>query len=112
MYEEDERMRVEHADIEAKSITVNTGWTERMAFWNTVGTVAGALIALASLVLAYAISKRQDAFENRYIRESTNSTLKTWIKVPSGLPTLEKIMSKPCAEYERLVHPENQSFEK
>ena len=32
-------------EIKAERVIVNTGWTTKMAFWNTLGTVLGALIS-------------------------------------------------------------------
>ncbi len=42
----------EHVEITAQRVTVNTGWTTKMAFWNTFGTVFGAFVGLASLILS------------------------------------------------------------
>lgn len=39
-------------EIDARRVTVNTGWTLEMAKWNTIGTCAGALVGLASLLLS------------------------------------------------------------
>lgn len=80
MYEEDERMRVEHADIEAKSITVNTGWTERMALWNTLGTVGGFIVGLLGLILAWTLYLRQNSLES-------------YIKNRENLPTIERSLN-------------------
>lgn len=48
----DDRIDAENVDIDARRVIVNTGWTVQMAMWNTVGTVAGALVGLASLLLS------------------------------------------------------------
>lgn len=47
-------MESEEHDVEinAQHVIVNTGWTTKMAFWNTFGTVFGAFVGLASLVLS------------------------------------------------------------
>lgn len=47
-------MESEEHDVEinAQRVIVNTGWTTKMAFWNTVGTVLGAFVGLASLILS------------------------------------------------------------
>jgi hypothetical protein len=42
----------ENIDINTQSVTINTGWTPKMVYWNTVGTVAGALIGFASMILS------------------------------------------------------------
>lgn len=42
----------EHLDIKAEKVYLNTGWTEKMVLWNTIGTVVGAFVGLASLVLS------------------------------------------------------------
>ena len=39
-------------EIKAERVIVNTGWTTKMAFWNTLGTVLGAFVGLASLILS------------------------------------------------------------
>jgi len=54
MAEVDENIVVETEDVavNAHSVTVNTGWTTQMAKWNTIGTVAGALVGLASLLVS------------------------------------------------------------
>lgn len=52
MSDTDERIEADDVQIDARLVTVNTGWTERMAFYNTVGTVTGALSGVASLVLS------------------------------------------------------------
>lgn len=39
-------------EIKAQKVIVNTGWTTKMAFWNTFGTVFGAFVGLASLILS------------------------------------------------------------
>lgn len=39
-------------NIDAQQVIVNTGWTTEMARWNTIGTVAGALVGMASLILS------------------------------------------------------------
>ena len=39
-------------EINAQRVIVNTGWTTKMAFWNTFGTVFGAFVGLASLILS------------------------------------------------------------
>lgn len=43
---------VDEVNIESDRVVVNTGWTTEMAKWNTIGTLAGALVGLASLVLS------------------------------------------------------------
>lgn len=48
----DERIDADDVQIDARHVVVNTGWTARMAFWNTVGTVFGAFAGVASLVLS------------------------------------------------------------
>jgi len=48
----DERIEADDVQIDARHVVVNTGWTARMAFWNTVGTVLGAFAGVASLVLS------------------------------------------------------------
>ena len=48
----DERIDADDVQIDAQRVVVNTGWTARMALWNTVGTVAGALVGVASFVLS------------------------------------------------------------
>lgn len=48
----DERIEAERVDIDAGRVIVNTGWTFEMARWNTIGTCAGALVGLASLLLS------------------------------------------------------------
>ncbi len=48
----DEHIEAEDVQIDARSVVVNTGWTARMAFWNTLGTVIGAFAGVASLVLS------------------------------------------------------------
>lgn len=48
----DERIEADDVQIDAQHVIVNTGWTPGLAFWNTVGTVAGALVGVASLVLS------------------------------------------------------------
>jgi hypothetical protein len=47
-------MESEEHDVEinAQRVIVNTGWTTKMAFWNTFGTVFGAFVGLASLLLS------------------------------------------------------------
>jgi hypothetical protein len=47
-------MEPEDHDVEIKAdkVIVNTGWTTKMAFWNTLGTVLGAFVGLASLILS------------------------------------------------------------
>ena len=47
-------MESEEHDVEinAKKVVVNTGWTTKMAFWNTFGTIFGAFVVLASLLLS------------------------------------------------------------
>ena len=39
-------------EIKAERVIENTGWTTKMAFWNTLGTVLGAFVGLASLILS------------------------------------------------------------
>ncbi len=48
----DERIDADDVQIDARTVVVNTGWTARMALWNTVGTVLGAFAGVASLVLS------------------------------------------------------------
>jgi len=50
----DERIDIDAEDVQitGKIITVNSGWTPRMAMYNTIGTLAGALVGCASLVLS------------------------------------------------------------
>lgn len=48
----DERIEADDVNIDARVVTVNTGWTERMALYNTIGTVTGALSGVASLLLS------------------------------------------------------------
>lgn len=50
----DEQVDIDAEDvqIDARRVIVNTGWTARMAFWNTLGTVLGAFSGVASLVLS------------------------------------------------------------
>lgn len=52
--ESDERIDIDAEDVQitGRTITVNSGWTPRMAYWNTVGTVSGSLVGLSSLVLS------------------------------------------------------------
>lgn len=47
-------MESEEHDVEIKAqrVIVNTGWTTNMAKWNTIGTVLGAFVGLASLILS------------------------------------------------------------
>ena len=47
-------MESEEHDVEinAQRVIVNTGWTTNMAKWNTIGTVLGAFVGLASLLLS------------------------------------------------------------
>lgn len=52
MDEGDDRIETERVDVDARYVTVNTGWTLEMAKWNTIGTCAGALVGLASLLLS------------------------------------------------------------
>ena len=54
MGEGDEQVDIEADDvqIDARTVTVNTGWSARMALWNTVGTVIGAFSGMAALVLS------------------------------------------------------------
>jgi hypothetical protein len=54
MTEGDEQVDIDADDvqIDAKRVIVNTGWTARMALWNTVGTVVGAFSGVAALVLS------------------------------------------------------------
>ena len=54
MSEGDEQVDIDAEDvqIDARRVIVNTGWTARMAFWNTAGTVLGAFSGIASLVLS------------------------------------------------------------
>lgn len=50
-----DRQKIEDVDevnIESDRVVVNTGWTTEMAKWNTIGTLAGALVGLASLLLS------------------------------------------------------------
>lgn len=42
----------DHVEIKAEHVTVHTGWTPKMVLWNTIGTVAGALVGFASLILS------------------------------------------------------------
>ena len=76
MDNEDERLHVQHADIEARSITVNTGWTEGMALWNTLGTVGGFIVGLLGLILAYSLYVRQNALED-YIKDQKKVEFKS-----------------------------------
>lgn len=48
----DDRIDAENVEIDARRVVVNTGWTLEMAKWNTIGTCAGALVGLASLLLS------------------------------------------------------------
>jgi len=50
MSESDEQ--VEDMQVEAQNVYINTGWTPGLAFWNTVGTILGALSGVAALVLS------------------------------------------------------------
>jgi hypothetical protein len=54
MTEGDEQVNIDADDvqIDAKRVIVSTGWTARMAFWNTLGTVVGAFSGVAALVLS------------------------------------------------------------
>lgn len=52
MGDTDEHIEADDVQIDAQRVVVNTGWTARMAFWNTVGTVLGAFAGVASLVLS------------------------------------------------------------
>ena len=54
MGDTDDRMDIDAEDvqIDAKRVVVNTGWTARMAFWNTLGTILGAFSGVAALVLS------------------------------------------------------------
>lgn len=54
MCDTDERIEADDVEINAKRVVVTTGWTPRMAWWNTLGTVLGAFVGLASLVLSAA----------------------------------------------------------
>ncbi len=47
-------MESEEHDVEinAQRVIVNTGWTTKMAKWNTIGTVLGAFVGLASLLMS------------------------------------------------------------
>lgn len=47
-------MESEEHDVEIKAnhVIVNTGWTAKMAAWNTFGTIFGAFVGLASLILS------------------------------------------------------------
>lgn len=50
----DERMDIDADDvqIDAKRVIVNTGWSVEMARWNTIGTVTGAFVSAASLMIS------------------------------------------------------------
>lgn len=61
-------LETEETRITSDNVVVNTGWTTTMAFWNTFGTVLGALIGIASLVLAWVIWQGQITSEEK-IRE-------------------------------------------
>ena len=52
MCDSDERIEADDVQIDARRVVVNTGWSARLAYWNTVGTVAGALSGIAALVLS------------------------------------------------------------
>lgn len=52
MCDTDERIEADDVEINAKRVIVTTGWTPRMAWWNTFGTVLGAFVGLASLILS------------------------------------------------------------
>ena len=54
MGDTDERMDIDAEDvqIDAKRVTVNTGWSVEMARWNTIGTVAGAIVGASSLLVS------------------------------------------------------------
>lgn len=54
MSDGDEQVDIDAEDvnIDARRVIVNTGWSVEMARWNTIGTVAGALVGCASLVLS------------------------------------------------------------
>ena len=54
MEEGDEQVDIETDDvqIDARNVYVNNGWTPRMAFWNTAGTLLGAFSGVAALVLS------------------------------------------------------------
>ena len=48
----DERIDADDVQIDARHVVVNTGWSIEMAKWNTIGTVAGALVGSASLLIS------------------------------------------------------------
>ena len=52
MDDTDERIETDRVDIDAQRVVVNTGWTTEMAKWNTIGTLGGFFVGVASLVLS------------------------------------------------------------
>lgn len=52
MAEEDFTVESELTEINAQKVVVNTGWTTEMAKWNTIGTVAGAIVGLMGLIIS------------------------------------------------------------
>lgn len=52
MSDTDERIDAEEVEITAKRVVVTTGWSPRMAWWNTLGTVLGAFSGLGALLLS------------------------------------------------------------
>ena len=58
-------IETEETQITSQNVIVNTGWTTPMALWNTLGTVAGALIGLVGLVLALVMYYNQLSTDRR-----------------------------------------------
>lgn len=52
MCDTDERIDADEVEITAKRVVVTTGWSPRMAWWNTFGTVLGAFSGLGALLLS------------------------------------------------------------
>ena len=52
MNDTDDHIDTDRVDIDARRVIVNTGWTIEMAKWNTIGTLGGFFVGVASLVLS------------------------------------------------------------
>lgn len=50
--EQEVHIDAEDVTIQGSRIIINTGWSPRMVLFNTIGTVAGALAGVASLVFS------------------------------------------------------------